>query len=213
MRSSVPVPGDPWPHDMMITVDDDPASLVELLWIREAWGLRPPHDDQPPLLVDSPGVPTNENEALVIGDWEAAWPDIWRSVLRHAGEERDPGFFDAVRSTADGSAERADLIARITGPSWRDRFGEAGLDERYQAWRSSRFEERVAMRHASFADQPERRSLDALTAAWCRGLTKIVTIPCRGEFTRTIGEHTLIVTDATRGDADTYSAALRRFGG
>ncbi|KRC61268.1 hypothetical protein ASE14_10205 [Agromyces sp. Root81] len=198
---------------MMITVDDNPVSLVELLWIREAWGLQPRrNDDHPPLLVDSPGLPMNDDEEFDIGVWEAAWPDIWTAVLRHAGEERDPGLLDAVRSTADNSAERADLIAQITGPSWRDRFGGAGLDELYQAWTASRFRERVARPHTSFEDQPERRSLDALTVAWRSGLTKIVTIPCRGEFARTIGEHTLLTTDATRSDVDTYSAALRQFG-
>jgi len=54
VRSSVPIPGNPWPHDMVITVDDDPVSLVELLWVRDAWGLQPLHDDVPPPLVDSP---------------------------------------------------------------------------------------------------------------------------------------------------------------
>jgi hypothetical protein len=197
---------------MMITVEDDPGSLVELLWIREAWGLHPHHDDLPPLLVDSPGLRRKEDEEVAIGVWEAAWPKIWTAVLRHAGAERELGLFDAIRSTADNSAERADLIAQITGPSWRDRFGESALDERYQAWTADRFGERVTRPRASFEDQPERRSLDALTAAWRRGLTKIVTIPCRGEFTRTIGAHTLLATDATRADVDSFRAALQQFG-
>jgi hypothetical protein len=211
VRSSVPIPGEPWPHDMVITVDDDLGSLVELLWIREAWGLKPRGDDLPPLLVDPPRLGTNEHEEVDVGAWQAAWPELWIAVLRHAGEIRDPGLFDAVHKTADNSTERAQLIARITGPSWRDRFGGAALDERYQAWTASRFREQVPRPLVSFEDQPERRSLDALITAWRRGLTKIVTIPCRGEFTRVIGEHSLLVTDETRNDADMLSAALLQF--
>lgn len=64
---------------------------------------------------------------------------------------------------------------------------------------------------ASFEDQPERQSLDALIIAWRRGLTKIVTIPCRGEFTRVIGERSLLVTDESRNDVDMLSAALLQF--
>ena len=212
MRSSVPIPGDPWPHEMVITIDDDPNPLVELLWIREAWGLQPLGDDLPPLLVDPPDPGMSEGEERDIAGWQAAWPRLWLDTLRHAGGVRDPGLFDALRSTADNSTERADLIAQLMGPSWRDRFGEAGLDERWAAWTGARFQQRVASRPGSFEDQPERRSLEALIAAWRVGLTKIVTIPCHGEYTRTIGKHTLLMTDATRDEVDMFSAALNQFG-
>ncbi len=210
MRSSAPIPGNPWPHEMVITTEDDPKPLVELLWIREAWGLQPLGDDLPPLLVDPPDPRMNEEERDVDA-WHAAWPQLWTATLRHAGGVRDPGLFDAIHSTADNSTERADLIAQLMGPSWRDRFGDDGLDERWAAWTAARFQQRAARRPGSFEDQPERRSVDALIAAWRSGLTKIVTIPCQGEYTRTIGEHTLLVTDATRDDVDKFSAALLQF--
>lgn len=38
MRSVHQIPGNPWPHDMTITVEDRPAPLLELLWLREAYG-------------------------------------------------------------------------------------------------------------------------------------------------------------------------------
>jgi hypothetical protein len=211
VRSSVPIPGEPWPHDMVITVDDDLGSLVELLWIREAWGLKPVGDDLPPLLVNPPQLGTIEDEEFDVGAWQAAWPELWIAALHHAGEIRDPGLFAALHMTADNSTERAQLVARLTGPSWRGRFDGAALDERYQAWTASRFREPVPRPLASFEDQPERQSLDALISAWRRGLTKIVTIPCRGEFTRVIGEHSLVVTEETRNDVDMFSAALLQF--
>ena len=210
MRSSRPIPGNPWPHDMVITVDDDPALLVELLWIRDAWGLQPHHDDVPPQLVDSPDPQVNEDNEVDIGAWQAAWPELWNATLRHAGEVRDPALFDAIRGTANNSTERMELLARITGPSWRDRFGEAGL-ERYQPWQASQFRRRTVGLPNAAEEQPEHRSLEAVITAWRRGLTKIVTIPCRGAFTRSIGEHTLLITDETSADADHFSAALHQF--
>ena len=51
----------------------------------------------------------------------------------------------------------------------------------------------------------------ALVPAWEAGLMRIVTIPCRGEHTRVIGDSALLVTDATRADPELYSAALASF--
>ena len=188
MRSSVPIPGNPWPHDMVITVDDDPVSLVELLWVRDAWGLQPLHDDVPPPLVDSPEPQITADNEVEIGAWQAAWPELWTATLRHAGDVIDPALFDAIRGTASSSTERMDLLARITGPSWHDRFDEAGL-EHYQPWQSSQLHRRMATLPGAAKEQPERQSLEALITAWRHGLTKIVTIPCRGSFTRVIGPH------------------------
>ncbi len=211
MRSYVPSPGNPWPHEMVITIDDDADSLVELLWIREAWGLRPLGDDLPPLLVDTPNRRIGGDEEIDIRRWEEAWPEFWLAILRHAGGVRDPGLFDALRGTANDSAERAELITRIAGPSWRDYFGDTGLGEGYRIWTASRVQQRAARSPRVLEEQPERRSLEPLIAAWRIGLTKIVTIPCQGEYTRTIGGHTLLVTDATRDDVDKFSAALNQF--
>lgn len=210
MRSFVPIPGNPWPHDMMITVDDDPVSLVELLWIRDAWELRPDHGDAPPRLVDSPAAQMNRAVEVDIEAWRAAWPELWDATLRHAGKIHDPALFDAIHATAGYSPERMALLAQLTGPSWRDRFGDTGLDG-FQAWQESQFHSRATNRPTSVEEQPERRSLDALIEAWRHGLTKIVTIPCRGSFTRAIGPHALLITDETRADPNSFSTALRQF--
>ena len=60
-------------------------------------------------------------------------------------------------------------------------------------------------------DAPERRDLVALIPAWRAGLTKIVTIPCVGEYVRRLGPHGLLMTDATREDSDAYRRALGSF--
>jgi hypothetical protein len=204
MRSLVPVPGDPWPHDMVITVEDSSYPLFELLWVREGWGLRPAGDDLPPLLVDTPAHATGFDTT----GWEAVWPEIWRAAVVHAASDRSPAPMAAITAAAPGSAERARLIAEMIGPTWRDRLGDAAFTDDYREWHSRQVTARIAAMRHSLDVQPERRSLDALIAAWRAGLTRVVTIPCRGEFVRIIGPHALLVTDVVRDDPDRYAAAL-----
>jgi hypothetical protein len=63
----------------------------------------------------------------------------------------------------------------------------------------------------AYDETPERASLDALIPAWRSGLTRLVTIPCRGEFTRRIGSAALLITEETRNDVARYTDALRSF--
>ena len=60
-------------------------------------------------------------------------------------------------------------------------------------------------------EQPEHAARGALIKAWQSGLTKIVEIPCRGNFTRRIGTHAILVTAETRADPERYRAALAEF--
>jgi hypothetical protein len=207
MRSVLPMEGNPWPHDMVISVADDEDQVMELLWVREAWGLHPV-GDLPPLLVDPPAEVRETPEAAL---WENAWPAMWGAVIRHAGIVIDPASIREVAATPAGSPVRADLLAQLRGPTWRDRFGESAFDDRYPSWIGRLFQARKAARPRSFDDEPERRALAALVAAWEAGLTRIVTTPCRGEHTRIISESALLVTDTTRADTDLYSAALASF--
>jgi hypothetical protein len=72
MRFTEPVPHNPWPHDMVIRVDDTPQHLTVLLFIRQAWGVAA-NADVPPLAPVPdigasrlPGVPDWK-------EWEARW--------------------------------------------------------------------------------------------------------------------------------------------
>ncbi|MFJ2542907.1 hypothetical protein [Microbacterium sp. NPDC087589] len=213
MRSSAPMPGNPWPHDMSITVDDRPHNLMELLWLREAYELQADGDDVPPLLVDTPvAVQDPAVGAGTRDEWEGAWPRIWRAALAHAGLDHDPRLFDELHTTANGSAERAELLHRIAGTSWRDEFGDTAFDhDSYATWSHQRAGAHLATMPTRLEDQPERRDLSALIPAWRAGLTKIVTIPCVSDFTRRVGENALLTTTATRENSDSYRRALSTF--
>lgn len=212
MRSSAPIPGNPWPHDMTITVDDQPNMLLELLWIREAHQLQPRGEDLPPLLSDSPPV---ERDRVVDAEeqahWEDAWPRMWDAAVAHAGTENDPRLFEEIQRTANGSAERTDLLRRIVGPDWRDEFGSGALDtDAYGRWQQAHDHSREKLQ-TSLEASPERRDLESLILAWRAGLTKVVTIPCAGDFTRKIEPHGLLTTQATRDTSEKYRQALLSF--
>jgi hypothetical protein len=210
--------GEAWPHAMAITVDEKPTFVLELLWIREAYDLQPEGEDLPPLLTDTPArVIDPAVSDAERSRWEAAWSQLWHGAVAHAGGERGADLFDEfeeLRQAADGSPGRADLIFRIVGPNWHDAFGDAVFRDRaYSAWERKRVDALIeVLMTGREEDSPERRDLDALVPAWRAGLTKFVSIPCRGEFTRRIGPSTLLVTDATRNDSASFRRALATFG-
>jgi hypothetical protein len=213
MRSSGPIPGNPWPQDMVITVEDDSNALIDLLWIREAWDFRPTGDDLPPRLSDvSVGAHARTESSDLIARWQAAWPSMWDACVHHSGVIQDgSAMFDRLQETADGSPERARLLTTLMGPSWRSEFGDEVFDDRYDLWNLARFEAESPRSTIPLDEQPERVSLTALIRAWRAGLAKIVTIPCQGSYTRVIGRHALLVTAETRGDPRRYSEALGQF--
>lgn len=207
MRSTIPMKDNRWPHDMVISIDDSPHHIVELLWVREAYGLRP-KGDLPPPLVDAP---LRADEAAPAGEWDGARPEVWDTVVRHATGVVTSPSFEEIKNTADGSPERAELLALMRGPTWRDRFGDTAFDESYSLWREKRFREQSAKRPLSLAESPEHRSLDAVISAWEAGLSKVITIPCRGEYTRVVGDTALLMTEATHTNPELYTAALGTF--
>jgi hypothetical protein len=212
MLSSAPIPGNPWPHDMILTIEDDLQALLDLLWVREAWSLQPAEDDLAPLLSITP-VGTN-HEAVPVGkiaEWQEAWPSIWRACLQHAGQIRDATVFEQLRGTAIRSDERASLLHELVSPSWRDTFGNDAFPDEYLVWNQARFEANSYPRYQALEEEPEWVSLAALIPAWQAGLSKVVVIPCRGSYTRVIGQHTLLLTAETREDPKRYSEALALF--
>lgn len=212
MRSETPMPGNPWPHDMSITVEDRPQDLLELLWIREAHDLRPVGEWQPPQLTDPPAPAATPVDDATRERWSAAWMRIWNAVLAHAAVEPDRALLDGVFSSDLSPAERESLLLQLAGPSWRDDFG-AGVfdDEAYLDWERRGFDSHVATRPTVLAESPEHRDVHALADAWRRGLTKVVTIPCGELHVRQIGAHALLVTDEVRRDTVEYQSALRSF--
>lgn len=185
MRSSKPTHKNPWPRDMIITVEDRHSLLLELLWLREAYELTPQGDNLPPLLSDTP---TPLRDAMIStstqAEWESAWPRIWQAAI-HTGIER---------------------------PGWREEFGDGAFDnDSFRTWSQRGWDAYLATSPVRVEDSPERRDLPNLIPAWRAGLRKIITIPCTGEFTQKLGENTLLMDFATRNNSDSYRQALDTF--
>ena len=207
MRSLVPMPGNPWPHDMTIRVEDEPHALLELLWVRDIYGLRPPGDVPPPLAEPPVArLATSDAAARSIG-----WSELWRDALTHLTDLDPIPLHTRIHATAPGSGERHALFEQLVGPTWRDRFGAEALDAAFSEWCSRRIQERIAGFRAPLTEHPERRALAALIPAWKAGLVKVIEIPCRGEFTRIAGRSALLVTAETRADPERYGEALAVF--
>ncbi|PPI26945.1 hypothetical protein C5D44_06275 [Rathayibacter sp. AY1B5] len=191
---------------MMITVEDNPLALLELLWVREAWGLTPAADGPPPL--EQP--PAKLGAANVDAEWERTWPQLWQECLDHLAIETGP-LLQQLPNTADGSPERAHLLGLVLGPSWHDRFGDDSLGTPFLTWQAEQRSAQPNTHDVPLDATPERRSVRALVSAWEAGLMKVVTLPCRGEYTRAVSGSTLIVTNNDHRDPDRYDAALREF--
>lgn len=213
MRSTEPIPGDPWPHDMQLTIEDHPHALLQLLWIREAHELRPRGEHLPPPLTEPPTVVRDEAvTAETRAAWEDAWPRIWHAVAAHAGADLDLDILDRLHGDAVSATESAELLRRLRGPEWRDDFGDRPFENpSYRAWSENVAIAGTVALAIKLEDTPERRDLAALVPAWQAGLTKIVTIPCRGEFTRRVTDNALLMTAASRTDSAGYRNALRSF--
>lgn len=204
-----PVPDNPWPRGMSITIESDPRVLLEALWARDALGLNPPVDAPPPLIdAPPPALPSAD-----LAELQAAWPEVWAAAISHAGGSQDPAaLHERLLATQDGSPERAELLRAALGAGWRERFGDAGFGDAYDEWSLRRFHEHARRPRPPLHETPEHLSLDALITAWRAGLTSIVTIPCRGEYTRVISGTTLLMTETTREHPERYSTALLSFG-
>ncbi|NNC12861.1 hypothetical protein HII28_13350 [Planctomonas sp. JC2975] len=206
MRALLPRRRNPWPHDMMLTIDT-PHPLLDLLWIRQAWGLRPRGGDLPPgLMVTPEPVEPAARAAAPLSEWEAGWPEVWAACLSHAGTQQDDELFRRVRRTDLSADEHRALFLQLRGPTWRDKFGTAAYSGGHRAWENT-----TIVQQRETPRDVERSLLDAVIPAWKAGLTKIVEIPCRGTFTRRIGSNGLLVTTETRTNNQRYRQALNLF--
>lgn len=207
MRASNAIANNPWPHEMIISVENSSDSLGGLLWIRDAWGLQPTGDVPPPLEKSPQPLGIAQDGTA----WEQAWPSLWETCLLHEAKGSDPDLFNQLQATEDGSVERTQLLTELIGPNWRAEFGESAFNDSFVEWQQARLEEVRESNGAPLDASPERRSLDLLIAAWKAGLTKVITIPCVGEYTRIVSSSALLVTENTRQEPAHYSAALSAF--
>ncbi|PPF54456.1 hypothetical protein C5C13_13835 [Clavibacter michiganensis] len=197
MRSTRPIHGDPWPHDMVLRIEDEPRELTSLLFVREAWGLA--IDDVPALDgtldVGTSARPSGLDEAEVVKRWRTEWARVWPRMALISEAMRAPEG-EAMRLLREIATDAQDAGA----------LGDAdGVDrEAFEVWHIGlRDDHRLPL-----AEHPERICVTALAGAWRAGLETIVQLPYAGFFAERIDPATLVVSRVARHDPDMYRRAL-----
>ena len=202
MRFERPVPGEPWPHDMVIRVDDDPNNVNELLFIRSAWRLAadlviPELDPKPEPGSSSPPA------TVTIDEWSERWSRAW---------QRAWDWYAISDATIHPTSE---LLRELSVPNqslhpafppfWSVDYGQDGIDgDAFAAWQR----QLQPRRDLPLEKHPERKSLPALITAWEGGLHTIVALPYSGYFAHRFSKTHLAVSNSTRAHESSYARAL-----
>ena len=203
MRSETPMPGDPWPHDMVIEVNDADPLLTRLLFLNEAWDLQM---IGVPALDPAPDVGSSHRpDTATIDEWRTRWRDAWGQAVAAAGTKPEPpsGREEAQEWLREWSERMPKPFTQV--------WGADGFDaDAYGAWVTAL---RPLERHFRPLDEhPERRALPALIGAWERGLRTVVTLPFARNWSAQGGPHHLLIAERTRENTDAYSTRLEVFG-
>lgn len=197
MRRTHPIPGDPWPHDMVLRIEDEPRELTSLLFVREAWGLGidgVPALDQA-LDVGTSARPEGLDEKATVERWRAEWARVWPrfAALREAMRAPEKDMMRLLREIASDGQDAGSLA------------DADGIDrEAFEAWHVTLRDDH----RAPLAEHPERIAVEALTAAWRDGLESIVQLPYAGYSAERIDASTLVVSRTARHDPELYRRAL-----
>lgn len=195
MRTSEPDPANPWPHDMVLTIDQ-PDVPLRLLFARRLRRLAIP--EVPPL--ESGPQPSSEVAALPEATperWRSEWAQWWS---RHLPRSVDGPDLETARMLRELDDE--ELVAHVSaGPTgWLTPSEEQG----HAQWLDS-----VRERHEIPLEQhPERICLDALIPAWRSGLRTIIELPFAADVADRISAECLVVARRTRWDPTLYRRAL-----
>lgn len=192
----------PWPSGMKISVNEHETHILELLFIRDAWALSP--KDEAPATSPKPHPGNSKrpgNDSLE--EWNHRWSWAWRRAWE---------WYTASNSSASSPLEapRNRLQPNqpptpTAPPRWVTQYGSDGIDfDAYRTWAEQLRSDPLV----PFEQQPERISVEALTAAWRRGLTTILALPYIGHYARRITPSHLVVSFETRHDPKAYSQAL-----
>lgn len=199
MRSLEPIPGDPWPQDMVLTIETTSGSLTYLLFVRTAWQLEidtVPALESEPSIGDS-GRPADRDVDAARAQWLVEWNRAWTHFepRRQAITMPDAETQHLLDTLTDEELQ----TAMSTQPS---SYWEAGIDHRaYSAWHR--------LLQPAIEDSPENLVLPALIPAWESGLSTIIQLPYRGYFAERINRAHLVVSAATRRDPTLFDRALR----
>jgi hypothetical protein len=206
MRSSEPIPGDPWPHDMVISIEEHDFALLRLLFVREAWQLSA--NDVPalsgPVDIGASRLPTHLNRNDASARWNLEWSKSWQRFDEHDRRVHPMGPAERLRLDAMSDEEVNEVYSLAPSRYWAE-----GVDDpAFTQWRDAQIRRTHLGHLVPLNEHPERRSLSALISAWESGLTRIVQLPYEGYVADRISRQCLVVSEQARHDAVLYDKAL-----
>lgn len=197
MRSVHERPDNPWPHEMVISVDH-PNHLLTLLFVRETWRLTQDIDVPAVLPQPAPGasaLPPTASVDTWSDRWRSAWQDGWDWYSRGAAGDALP----------IDTEPRGIHTNPAMPPLWETEYGSEGID-REALWQWTL---QLQDPPTDLESTPERRSLPALITAWRAGIDAVIVLPYAIDFAQRITTRHLVVSAVTRDTPDLYSRALR----
>lgn len=198
MRSVGLWPDNPWPHDMVIRIDETPNALLTLLFVRAAWELAPEADV--PDLDPHPSCGASAAPATATREqWSERWVTVWDRAWAWYGP---PGAGPRPPAAEPGPLRPDDPQGASIW--WEAEHGLDGIDrDALRRWKATLREPRPV----PLDREPERRNLDALIPAWRAGIDSVLVLPYRGYYARRVGARHLVVSRTTRDDPALYDRA------
>lgn len=180
-----------WPPQMVLEIDT-PHHITQLLYLRAAWGLHtavePPELDPQPESGDSAAPPSASREEWA-RRWDAQWAMAWEWYRIEQHRAGLAGLTSARMREIVGDGSE---LNPVMPPMWSFRYGDDGFDHvAYSAWQRSF----TRIPHGRLEDQPERRSVQAVTAAWRTGLEAVIVLPYANHHAERITPRHLVVSD------------------
>lgn len=136
MRSTVPIPGNPWPHDMRIGIDSH-SHLITLLFVRHAWGLTraldiPDLDPEPH--AGASAMPRTASHDEWSERWERLWQHAW--AWFNSDEPVPPRWESTYDREGIDRAALSDWEIAIRGPMPPESPEHRCVDVLVPAWRA-----------------------------------------------------------------------------
>lgn len=201
MRLKWPRWGNPWPHDMVIRVEDHPVALNLLLFVRRSWSLAADLDI--PELQPAPERGSSARpESASVAEWEYRWRTAWNRAWRwYDIKDSDPTHLPTPEIIREVSRPGQDLHPLIP-PLWTADYGQEGLDwDAFSEW------DRALTPH--FPSYAERLCLPDLIDAWRSGMENVIVLPYAGYFAQRVSRSYLAVSAVTRNAPEDYCKALQ----
>ncbi len=189
-----PVESNQWQPGVVVRVQTAEAAQYELLFIREAWGLKP--STAVPPLEFPPDIGTSHmsshSRSILNRQWDDLWAESWDWTL-----SSQAWITDLVESRQDPSTPPPSAP-----PLWTNRYDTNGLDlGAMRLWMFGTM---------SGEDNYELGVAESVATAWQGGLRCVIEMPFAGDYADRLSATCLVVSGSTRRDPDLYSRALAR---